>query len=399
MNAFRMVAGGLLVLVFFSMGHAQISGVSSTGASVGQTAAPVSTVVTTAPVTPTPNPVVPVGVLNEGPTSGSSGITPVPPLTTPPQNLTPGAGMSLPRVLQIANNRWSGSTNLVNVSTARPGSFPARLSNVSVRGYVGPGSPLIGGGVIAGASSLPTFARAAGPTLKLLGVGNPLQWPSLAVYEGSSMAAETNYVQSTLTPVAAYVGAFPSTMGDPMSGTPTDAALTGQPGAGNLTGVCTSGDNGTGIALVEFYDASNAPSAMSPRFQNFSGRARVVSGEGVLIVGFVVAGDDGIKVLLRGVGASLVRFGVTDPLLPDPILELYRDSTLMATSDNWRAESRTSTALSDTANQVGAFPLTDPNEAALMITLPAGSYSLQLRDTQGRSGVGLAEIYEVPVTQ
>jgi hypothetical protein len=212
------------------------------------------------------------------------------------------------------------------------------------------------------------------------------------------MAAQTNYVQGVLAPVAAYVGAFPSTVGEPLSGMPTDAALAGQPLAGNLTGVCTSADGGTGIALVEFYDASNVPTGTSPRFQNFSGRARVVSGEGVLIVGFVVAGNGDITLLLRGVGASLVRFGITDPLLPDPVIELYHGSTLMATSDNWRAESGTSTALSDTANRVGAFPLSDPNEAALLITLPAGSYSLQLRDTQGRTGVGLAEIYEVPTS-
>lgn len=299
-------------------------------------------------------------------------------------------------MLQINDTRWSGSTNVVNVATARSANFPARLSNVSVRGYVAPNSPLIGGGVITGTAALPTFARAAGPTLKLLGVGNPLQWPSLAVYEGSGLAAQTDYVQGVLAPVAAYVGAFPSTVGDPLSGMPTDAALAGQPLAGNLTGVCTSADGGAGIALVEFYDASNTPSGTSPRFHNFSGRAQVVSGEGVLIVGFVVAGNGNITLLLRGVGASLARFGITDPLLPDPIIELYHGTTLIATSDNWRADSSTASVLASTAIQVGAFPLTDPNEAALLISLPAGSYSLQLRDIQGRTGVGLAEIYEVP---
>jgi septal ring-binding cell division protein DamX len=44
----------------------------------------------------------------------------------------------------------------------------------------------------------------------------------------------------------------------------------------------------------------------------------------------------------------------------------------------------------------GAFPLaSDSADAAMLVTLPAGSYTLQLSGQGGTTGVGLAEIYLV----
>jgi hypothetical protein len=66
------------------------------------------------------------------------------------------------------------------------------------------------------------------------------------------------------------------------------------------------------------------------------------------------------------------------------------------TNDNWNngtlvADLRTATAT------VGGFALPEGSgDAAVLISLDPGAYSVQIADTAGRSGVSLAEVYEVP---
>jgi len=87
----------------------------------------------------------------------------------------------------------------------------------------------------------------------------------------------------------------------------------------------------TGVALVEFYDASS----VHARLLNLSARAKVGTGENVLIAGFVITGSQPLKVLLRGVGPSLADKGISAPLV-DPKLTLYdRLGGVIASNDNW----------------------------------------------------------------
>jgi multisubunit Na+/H+ antiporter MnhE subunit len=46
--------------------------------------------------------------------------------------------------------------------------------------------------------------------------------------------------------------------------------------------------------------------------------------------------------------------------------------------------------------RVGAFSLTSSNEAALLVTLTPGSYTVQVRSADATTGVAPAEVYEVP---
>lgn len=294
----------------------------------------------------------------------------------------------------ILDSSWDATTNVLDITHLRPTSFPARLCNVSLRGYVSTDSTLIGGAVVTGSARLPAFVRAVGPGLAKLGVTSPLQYPSITVYEGSNEAAMTNRAQSGVAPVAAYVGAFPSTMNTTLVAGPSDAALAGKAKAGNLTAVCTGDGASSGTALVEFYDASSTVSAASSRFLNFSGRGRLSDANDVMVLGFVVAGDGDITLLLRGVGPSLAGLGVSDGI-PDPTIELYAANTQIAASDNWQAEANGSNTLPQTATAIGAFQLGSPKEAALLVTLKAGNYTLQLRDAGGHAGTALAEIYQV----
>jgi hypothetical protein len=93
---------------------------------------------------------------------------------------------------------------------------------------------------------------------------------------------------------------------------------------------------------------------------------------------------------MRGVGPTLGQFGVSDAL-QEPVLSLYEGSTLEASNSSWGG----TTALSTAFSEVGAFPLpTTSADAAILTSLAAGPYTVQLSGTGGTGGVGLAEIYD-----
>ena len=106
-----------------------------------------------------------------------------------------------------------------------------------------------------------------------------------------------------------------------------------------------------------------------------------------MIGGFIIAGDSGKSVVLRGLGPSLTAAGVRR-VLPDPVLELY-DSTgvLLEQNDNW-------TSLPPGTVPAGLEP-GDPAEAAIVTTLPPGSYTAILRGADNSTGNALGELYDL----
>jgi hypothetical protein len=147
-----------------------------------------------------------------------------------------------------------------------------------------------------------------------------------------------------------------------------------------------------GVALAEVYDGT--PAAEVPtsgvRLINLSVRARAGTGEAVLIAGFVIA-DGPRRVLVRGIGPALSAFGVGDALA-DPVLELFRDQARIDGNDNWGG----SGLISQAATRVGAFALpAGSRDAALVVLLPPGAYSVQLRGVGSSTGVALVEVYEI----
>jgi hypothetical protein len=133
-------------------------------------------------------------------------------------------------------------------------------------------------------------------------------------------------------------------------------------------------------------------SVIEPRLVNISARAAVGDGDQVAIAGFIINGDSGQsqRVALRGLGPSLQANGGSVPgRLSDPTLELH-DATgaIVTTNDNWR-----NGAQAAEIQKAGLGP-TDDREAALMVTLSSGSYSVILRDAAGGTGIGLIEVYD-----
>lgn len=135
------------------------------------------------------------------------------------------------------------------------------------------------------------------------------------------------------------------------------------------------------------------PPAGTPpsRIVNLSIRTTAGTGSNTLIVGLGVGGggaSGGKPILLRGVGPSLARFGVTGAL-GDPVLTLFRESTQTAQNDDWNGGF-------DFAS-VGAFALAGdtPRDAALHLpALAPASYTIQITGKNNATGLALAEIYD-----
>jgi uncharacterized delta-60 repeat protein len=298
----------------------------------------------------------------------------------------------IPRAISTAvPGEGTVSINLAD-STRAADSKSARLVNLSTRGEVSPGNPLILGFAIAGTEPRPVLVRGAGPALGGFGVSGALTATSLQIYSsGGTLLADTEGWGREAGAAAAQTGAFPFTTGSADSA----ALVTLSPGVytvqvgGSSAGTSTSARSG--VALVEIYDAGSGDGA---RLVNVSSRGPAASGNGALISGFVLEGGAGARVLLRGVGPAMAQFGATNTVA-DPSIALYdRAGQLLGGNDNWVS------SLPDIATaalRAGAFALpAGSKDAAVLATLPAGVYTIQIGADSASSGSALLEIYEVP---
>lgn len=266
-----------------------------------------------------------------------------------------------------------------------------RLINLSVRSQAGTGDQtLITGFAISGTGTKPLLIRATGPALTAFGLSGVLADPvvEIAPLGGNKVAENNDWGGSTtLRNLFASVGAFALT-----SDASKDAALSFAPVAGAYTAKVSSTNGGTGVALVEVYDAG---SGNTPRLTNVSARTQVGTGADVLIAGFSVSGNVPKRLLIRAAGPTLGAFGVGG-VLADPVLEVrpLGSETIVATSDDWRGTA----ALKSAFSAVGAFAFAADasRDAALVIELPPGAYTATVSGKANTAGVALVEVYELP---
>ena len=128
----------------------------------------------------------------------------------------------------------------------------------------------------------------------------------------------------------------------------------------------------------------------SLKLLNISTRARVLTGEHVLIAGFIVTGTEPKKVIIRGIGPSLS--GVPGALA-DPTLELHQGSTTLAVNDNWKIASNGSSQQAEV--EATTVPPSNDAESAIVMTLNPGSYTAILSGKNGGTGVGVVEVYDL----
>ncbi|MCF3649704.1 matrixin family metalloprotease [Synoicihabitans lomoniglobus] len=270
-------------------------------------------------------------------------------------------------------------------------STAARLMNLSVRtGASGAFGPLIVGFVTEGSSKL-LLVRGVGPTLAGFGVTDYMGDPRLTMYDSAQAEVDANddWIEADdaleLALLADEVGAFDLTAY-------LDSAIQATPSPGAYTIHVEDYDDEAGQALVEVYDADGLN--VSGRLLNLSTRTQVGLEGSILTAGFVVAGEGTIRLLIRGVGPQLATFGVTDALA-DVRIDLFNATpSIIGSNDDWGDAQGDIAAASAT---VGAFALDAGSaDAALLVELSAGSYTVQMKGVGDASGQGLIEVYEIP---
>lgn len=132
------------------------------------------------------------------------------------------------------------------------------------------------------------------------------------------------------------------------------------------------------------------------RFTNLSTRGRV-DGSQALIGGFVVRGLASKRVLVRAAGPALTRFGVAGAVANPRLRVVAFDGRTIAENDDWGQVGADAEGIMAAGENVGAFALTPGSrDAALVLTLDPGQYTVIVEGGDGSAGVALVEAYEVP---
>jgi Zn-dependent metalloprotease len=125
--------------------------------------------------------------------------------------------------------------------------------------------------------------------------------------------------------------------------------------------------------------------------QNISTRLRVLPGDNTMIAGIIISGTTPKKVILRGMGPSLVTN--TTPVvgrLTDPTLALHAQSgALIASNDNWKEGTQRAEI------EASGIPPGDDREAAIVAILAPGQYTAVLRGKNDEVGIGVVEAYDL----
>ncbi len=284
----------------------------------------------------------------------------------------------------VTNTAGTVTSNAATVVVATP--LTAVLRNLSVRTTLSANQILFVGVNMSGAGK-DVLVRAAGPSLGALGVPGTMVDPRLAVFTTASppvqIAQNDNWLGNAAVDAAIRaLGAFPF-----VSTASLDAAL-----VTNIVGGRTVQVSGStaGNVIVEAYDAGPGNTA---RFTSIAARNFVGTGGDILIAGFTIDGTGSKNLLIRAAGPSLGALGVPGTLV-DPKLEIFTATAVpvkVAENDNFAG------AVDTLARTLGGFGFVPgARDAAILVSLPAGGYTVQVSGLNNGTGEAIIEVYEVP---
>jgi hypothetical protein len=278
--------------------------------------------------------------------------------------------------------------NIVRAVEDAPAS---QLAGLSVRANAGSGADtLIVGFVLAGSADQTVLVRGIGPALISQGVVSALPDPKLELFGISgSLAVNDDWATNATMTTDAVASAMTAMGAYALPVSSRDAALVPRLTPGGYTAHVSAARGPSGTALMEVYASNSA----TGRLTAVSARARVESGEGRLIAGFVIRGTVAKTVLIRAVGPTLAAQGVSG-VLADPQLELYRGGTRIATNNDW-GDGSGLTSTTFTSVGLGVLPQ-GSKDAALLVTLLPGAYTAHVFGANDSTGVALIEVYEMP---
>ena len=295
------------------------------------------------------------------------------------------------------DQRGYGRVGVPDVGAFEFGGVATTLANISTRAFVQTGdNVMIGGFIVQGTEPKRVIIRAIGPELTQYGLPNALANPTLELHNrtGALIASNDNWRTTIIGGIITSDQVRDILRSGHAPGDGREAAIIADLPTGNYTAIVRGVNNMTGVGLVEVYDLS--PDASS-NLGNISTRAFVQTGDNVMIGGFIVAGNEPKRVIVRAIGPELTQYGISNALA-DPTLELHNAAgALIASNDNWQ---RTIIGGIITRDQVqdirdsGHAP-TDARESAIIATLSPGNYTAIVRGVNNTTGVGLVEVYDL----
>ena len=275
----------------------------------------------------------------------------------------------------------------------------SRLTNISTRAFVETGDKVvIGGFIVQGSGAKKVIIRALGPELTQYGITEALRNPTLELYNGNGdlIASNNNWVTTIIGGIITQNQASDIRNSGYAPNDGLESAIIADLPPGNYTAIMRGVNDTTGVGLVEVYDLN--PDIASPSIlRNISSRSVVLTGDDVMIGGFIVQGSGTKRVIVRAIGPELTRYGIRN-VLTDPTLELHNAAgALIASNDNWQTTVIGGIITRDQVMDIqssGHAP-TEPSESAIVAELPPGRYTVIVSPKNIIVGVGLVEVYDL----
>jgi hypothetical protein len=275
-----------------------------------------------------------------------------------------------------------------NINSLPPANIP-RIANISTRGQVLTGGDvMIAGFIIGGTTSKTVVVNVAGPSLVPLGIPNALVNPTITVVRSSDNAVlAINDDWQSQAGGAPDVAAIQATGFQPNNPAEPAVILRNLP-PGAYTAIVSGVGNTTGVGLVGVFEVDHFEVPLI----NISTRMQVLTGNDVMIAGFVLQGTGNRTVVINVAGPHLSTLGVTG-VLANPKLRVVRsiDSVDVAINDDWQTQAAPDVA----AIQASGFQPNNSLEPASILTLPPGAYTVVVDGAGGTTGVGLVGVFLV----
>src|SRR2546421_206668 len=279
----------------------------------------------------------------------------------------------------FAGAGWAATTALICTLFGEQAKAISSAVNLSTRMVVQTGdNVLIGGFIVYGSGQKKIAVRAMGPSLPVAG---KLADPMVELHDATgAIVASNDTWRASQQDLVIAAGLAPAN--------DLESALIATINPVAYTVVVKGVNNATGVGLMEIYDLD--PDGWPAGLANISTRGNVLTGDNVMIGGFIVRGDVPKRMLMRARGPSLFLNG--SPIagrLMDPAMEL-RDANgaLIKANDNWRTDQQAEIAASSIAP-------TDDREPAVVWTLTPGNYTTIVRGVNNTTGIALVEMYDL----
>ena len=210
---------------------------------------------------------------------------------------------------------------------------------------------------------------------------NPLQDPTLDLHDSTGNAIATNDDWQTATNADQIPAAF-----QPADSRVPAILATLQPGS--FTAVLRGKNGGSGVGLIEMDDLSTQ---VGSKLTSVSTRGFVGTGENVMIGGFILSGGSGERqILIRALGPTLAQapFNITGNLTDPTLMLVDANGSVVASNNDWKSSQE---------SEIQATSLAPPNdnEAAILTTLPPGSFTAIVSGKNGETGIALVDVFNV----